>query len=338
MKVELLNQSLYSMYTGFLANSSEAMFYHSLKYKQFLENLLSCSCEYYLAISSEGIEAALPLMRSKGPLGDVINSLPYYGSNGGLLGHNGNAKRLLIEKYNELITSDSVASSTVVCNPLSNDDPVEINYNVEDLRIGQWTNICSQSISNELMDSFDSSTRRNIRKAIKSSIEVRVDNSCMDFLRSTHHKNMCEIGGLAKGDDFFEAIPRYFDAGTDYNIYVACLDGEIIGALLLFYFSDTVEYFTPAMLTKYRNLQALPLTIYKAMQDASAKGYRNWNWGGTWLTQEGVYKFKKKWAAEDREYKYLCFINKMEILKETKERLLDGYPSFFVCPFQQLES
>lgn len=132
-------------------------------------------------------------------------------------------------------------------------------------------------------------------------------------------------------------INKHFEQGKDYNIYIAKLDEKKIGALLLFYYNETVEYFTPAAVSKYRNIQALPLIIYQAMCKANAKGYKWWNWGGTWLTQDGVYKFKNKFGAIDKEYNYFIKINNEDIYSSTKKELLEEYDNFYVIPFDKLK-
>lgn len=131
-------------------------------------------------------------------------------------------------------------------------------------------------------------------------------------------------------------IDKHFVGGQDYNIYIAKLNGEKIGALLLFYYNETVEYFTPAAVSEYRNVQALPLIVYQAMCEANQKGFKWWNWGGTWLTQDGVYKFKNKFGAVDKEYKYFIKVNNQDIYNSTKEELLSEYENFYTIPFDRL--
>ncbi|MFM6007618.1 MAG: GNAT family N-acetyltransferase, partial [Sphaerospermopsis kisseleviana] len=80
---------------------------------------------------------------------------------------------------------------------------------------------------------------------------------------------------------------KYYQSGKDYRIYTAHLNGDTISALLLFYAGEAVEYYTPVIVEKYRDKQALSLIIYTAMIDASINGYKHWNWGGTWTTQQG---------------------------------------------------
>ena len=55
----------------------------------------------------------------------------------------------------------------------------------------------------------------------------------------------------------------------------------------------------------YRSEQPLSVLIFRAMQDAiKEKGSKHWNWGGTWKSQHGVYRFKSRWGAHDNKYRY----------------------------------
>ena len=177
-----------------------------------------------------------------------------------------------------------------------------------------------------------------VRKAMKEGIKVEVDNQAVGFLIDTHKANMKAIGGKPKSQKFFELLPSYYKSGIDFNIYVAKYNNETIAALLLFYFNDTVEYYTPVIIEKYRDKQSLSLIIYEAMIDASKKSYKLWNWGGTWATQGGVYTFKKRWGTRDVNYYYHIQINNEHLLKVSKQNLLNHYEDFFVIPFDKLKN
>lgn len=336
MKIIKLEKSNYQKYEDFLLDFNESLLYYSSKYKDFLEELLNVDSNYLLAIDeNENIQAILPLMVKDGKLGKVINSLPYYGSNGGILSKTTQAYELLLDEYNKI--SKESAGSTYITNPLQ-ENIKELDYDILDSRIGQWTSLDYQeNIEECIMNSFESSARRNVRKAIKENVTVEVDNTQIYFLYETHYENITSIGGKAKNKRFFELIDKHFEQGKDYNIYIAKLNDEKIGALLLFYYNETVEYFTPAAVSEYRNVQALPLIIYQAMIDANQNAYKWWNWGGTWLTQDGVYKFKNKFGAIDKEYKYFIKINNQDIYNSSKEELLSEYDNFYVIPFDKLK-
>ena len=336
MKIKILRKEDYERYENFLLSLNESLLYYSIKYKELLENYLNIESEYLLAIDeNNNIQGTLPLMKKEGKFGTIINSLPFYGSNGGILAKNEKAYRILLDYYNEI--SNKVAGSTYITNPLI-DNSKNVNYDLVDRRIGQWTFIgYKENIEEIILKSFEPSARRNIKKAMREKINIEVDNSQIDFLYETHYKNITSIGGKAKGKKFFELIDKFLETGKDYNIYIAKLDKKRVGALLLFYYNQKVEYFTPAVVKEYRSFQALPFIIYTAMIDASKKGYKWWNWGGTWISQKGVYKFKKKFGAIDREYRYLIRLNNKDIYYSNKEELLREYDNFYVIPFDKLK-
>lgn len=333
MEVRKLEKFEYVKYEKFLLEFNESLFYYSTKYKDFLEELLNVKSNYILAIdNNENIQAVLPLMVKEGKYGKIINSLPYFGSNGGILFKTNQSYNLLLKKYFNLLSE--CAGGTYICNPLSKSNQ-KPDYDILDKRIGQWTLLESK---NDILNSYKSSARRNIKKATKENLIVEIDNNQKDFLYETHNENITAIGGRAKNKKFFDNLEKYFIKNKDYNIYIAKVNGKKIGALLLFYFNKTVEYFTPAIVREYRNLQALPLIIYKAMLHSIEKGYKLWNWGGTWLTQDSVYKFKNKFGAVDKIYNYFIKINNQSIYNSTKKEISEEYRDFYVIPFDKLKN
>jgi hypothetical protein len=327
-----------SKYHDFVLSHQEALLYHSLPYLKMLISMIGGENATLVAVDkSHVIRGVLPIIGKKGFLGYVLNSLPYYGSNGGLLVEEPMAAKYLVQAYNQLILSQDVCSATIVSNPLSATSLSEVLYSAQDHRIGQFTAIAyEQDHAQNLMQSFHSKTRNMVRKALKLGIETREENDMVDFLMEVHQDNMRSIGGRAKSKSFFDLFPKYFEAGKDYRILVARLEGKPIAALLLFYFRDTVEYFMPVVLEAYREKQPLSLLVYNAMTEASKSGFRIWNWGGTWISQEGVYLFKKRWGTYDINYTYYTKVNNDDIFSCSKEALINEYPDFFVVPFHLL--
>lgn len=288
MQVVCLNNSLYSAYNEFLA--SKNMLYYSLSFKNLLEEFLNCKSLYYVAYDSGKIHGILPLMYRGGKFGEVLNSLPFYGSHGGILASNNEAKLKLTESYNNII--NNFAALNYISNPFY-DNTQGIIYDYKDYRIGQLSYIA---------DSVDisSSAKRNVLKAKRKGVEI-VKTKDIDFLYKTHYDNISSIGGIAKEKRFFSILKNHFN-NEEYVIYEAIfrgqkIRGQKIAALLVFCFGDVVEYYTPATFVSYRTIQALPLIIYTAMIEMQQKGYKWWNFGGIWSNQDGVYRFKKKFGA-----------------------------------------
>jgi hypothetical protein len=345
MKVVRLDDGLINQYELFLKNNN-ALIYSSNKYRVLLKSFLQQDDYYFIAIDDHNnILGVLPTFICKNTIhGNVINSLPFYGSNGGILefDHDINVRNELLRAYDDLAMSTSCVASTIITSPLQDmSDYYEGNYvyDFRDKRIGQISTFGGDSGKEDLMSLFHSKTRNMIRKAMKLDIEVKIDNSHESFTRffDIHKDNMAKIGGLSKSYDFFSQVRCHFKADRDYKLYTALLDGKIIAALLLFYYNKTVEYFTPAISSAYRHMQPLSLLIFNAMQDAVDEGYSCWNWGGTWITQPELYRFKKRWNTDDYYYYYYNKIYDDAILSLTRQDLLKEYPYFYVCPYGQLQ-
>jgi len=327
-------------YDAYLKQHPYGLLYYSSKYKNFLKQLLQCEEIYLLATENGVIKGILPLMYLESSEGRIYNSLPYYGSNGFVLADTPEAFDALAATYNNIVADPATASATVVENPFVDQTADAVTHNFTDQRIAQFTDIADFSDDEDpmqaLINQIDNSAKRNIKKALREEINIEIDNTKLNFLQKTHQDNMRAIGGLPKSDEFFRLIPKHFTPGEDYNIYIAKKSDKAIAALLLFYFNQTVEYFTPAIQNEYRSSQPLALIIITAMVDAYQRGFKYWNWGGTWISQTGVYRFKRKWAAQEKTYHYYTQLNNKSLLNASPEHLVKTYPNFFVLPFSQL--
>jgi hypothetical protein len=112
----------------------------------------------------------------------------------------------------------------------------------------------------------------------------------------------------------------------------------MIAGLLVLHFSRVTEYFTPATRHQRCSEQPIALILVRAMIRSAKRGSRLWNWGGTWSSQGGVYRFKRKWGPEDRPYRYFVRVNNRSVLDAMPEELLGRFSQFYVVPFSALRS
>lgn len=286
------------------------------------------------------VEGALPFLVKDGELGPVLNSLPYYGSNGGpiVASDNCEAQGDLVEAYLDFSQDLGAVSASIVTNPL---DPMSTKlfsnsrFSHQTVRIGQVSRIDLDDQG--LLGSFLDPRPRNIRKALAMGVTVRASNALEDlrFLWSTHAKNMQVIGGLAKDWEFFMRVPHAI-CERNWRVFIAELDEKPIAALLVLANDTIVEYFTPAIVQEYRPSQALSLVIYEAMMLMRDEGRKLWNWGGTWPSQKGVYEFKNRWGSMDFEYRTLTAVLNPEVYSCTPDFIAKNYKGFFVVPFDRL--
>ena len=352
-EIRILGTDSEDAYLELLEHSENAMFYHSLKYRHFLRSILIDSVDHYLiAFENDIAVAALPLFAKESKIGTVINSLPFYGSHGSLIflkDTPDSTKLALLEAYFDYCRESKTLSATIIENIFSHDRSVLESQlaDYEDERVSQITTLPEDStelsVDADLMGVFHSKTRNAIRKGFKSGLifNRECSTTMLRELHGLHTQNMESLGGIAKPWNVIAEIEKIFEFSTDYDLYTARnAHGVMVSGLLVFYFKDTVEYYLPATDEKYREQQPLSAIIFLAMKHALLKRKsRYWNWGGTWLTQDGVYLFKSRWGATDLPYKYYTrvFSEKGRVLDYSRSFLLETFPHFYVIPFSKLK-
>ena len=351
MRIQILDSSTEEQYDTFLKKNEYTLLYASNKYRKFLIDILGDEDRYLLAVDKNStILGALPLFLKKTPYGNILNSLPFFGSNGGIVEFQAEKKvhENLLAAFKTLGEENKCLTCTIITSPFSVPNflnilnPQKNNNFYLDERIGQITSLPNspRQIKEKLLASFSPCRRRNINKVHHSGITSRegYDSNALFFLQKTHIENMKEINGRPKPDRFFEILPCCFDYGKDYKIYTAIYEDSPVAALLLFYFNKTVEYYITATLQQFRSLQPSALLIFEAMQDATSRGYKWWNWGGTWLSQAGVYNFKKRWGAVNNRYLYYCQTHNPKIFTASQEELQNIFSFYYVLPYQALKN
>lgn len=333
-------------YRDYVNEQEFALFNSSILFAKFIKELCPTAKPYYfICMSGDMVLGVLPSFVINGALGPVLNSMPWFGSNPGVI-CNGLQKveQKLLESFRDAAKWMNCFSSTIISSPFLGENPYgHILGDPTDSRIGMITYlpafVDSIDFSLKMERMVHQKTRNQILKALKGCMiyESYLDKD-WKFLIDTHKENMSEIGAPVKNKEF-EIIKRGFKQGVDYKLYVAKpIDSdETIAALLLKYFNKTVDYLVPATKAQFRFMCPMNGLIFGAMREAAKDGYKYWNWGGTSLPeQEGVYHFKKRFGAHETTYNYYTRLYKPIPAGLTQEKVLKMYPYFYVLPFKLL--
>lgn len=347
--IELLDKVEFQ-YLDFLNKAENVLFFHHPCYLKLLGEHLNATPLILLIENSEGSSVTMPLLLKEGSKGKVVNSLPYFGSNGSFVcSGTPNAINLLkikaLSELEEWSKNENIVSINIVTNYF---DQTEKDWFKEHYipdymseRFGQVTNLppFSEDYDLALLKQFQDPRPRNIRKAINSGVTIRKAKSDKDwdFLYEVHKENMEGIGAPVKKRAFFSLIKQEFTEEF-YTLYIAEIDSKPVACMLVFHAFQTVEYYTPGTLSEYRNQQPSALLVFEAMKEFAQKGYKFWNWGGSSSRESGVYDFKKKWGATEMPYYHMTKILDSTIYKSTSQELMEEYLGFFVVPFNQLKN
>jgi hypothetical protein len=348
-QLRLLTESDDPAYERLVLDAPQGMFVHSLTFGRFLSTLLPDATGFRLGVFSNGqLKAAIPAFARPGRFGTVVNSLPFFGSHGGVLTAEDcdeDLKRKLLLAFSDHCVNLGAVSTTIIEAPFPETTGCyeTLPRAFDDDRIGQWTRLpdrAADDVREAVLANLHHKTRNMVRKAEREDFDVTLEVG-LGAIRQLHHlheANMQVIGGRAKPWQVYETIHEVFHADRDYRLYVARHPGgDVAAALLLFFYKDTVEYFTPAISAAHRHAQPLSLLIFRAMVDAVAeRGARWWNWGGTWRSQAGVHRFKASWGAEERVYRYHVITGEGfdALAKHSSGEILEAYPYFYTFPFK----
>ena len=338
-------------YLELLNNSERALFFHLPEYLSLLENHLKSKVIIFLFEIDNQSQAAIPFISKEGSHGKVLNSLPYFGSNGSFITSNDLKKsedlikKELMDYVYQWCKNENIVSINIVTNYFNQTEKkwfktyFKPDYISE--RFGQVSSLpnYTNNYDSILLKQFHDPRPRNIRKAINSGVTIRkaLNDSDWDFLYLVHKDNMEGIGAPVKNKEFFNLVK---DGLSDefYNLYIAEIDNKSVACMLVFHSFQTVEYYTPGTLSEYRNQQPSALLVFEAMKEFAKKGYKWWNWGGSSSRESGVYDFKKKWGATEMPYYHMTKIFNNNIYKSSSKDLMEQYPGFFVVPFNQLKN
>ncbi len=339
-------------YTAVVAACPQALLYHGVAYGRFLKAMMPhARCEYLVAVVDGAPVAALPTFALESDAhGTVVNSLPFYGSHGGVLivpGAPDGVAEALIDAFHARNRANGVVAATVVENPLAEAGPLPGRApDLTDQRIGQFSplpdGIDRGVIADALFAQYHQKTRNMVRKGQRANYGFReeISPAMFDHLARMHVDGMRAIGGKHKQPIFFAAVQDMFAPGSEYRLFIAeTAEGEIAAMLLMLYHRRFAEYFVPVSDAAHRSNQPLSALIHHAMvKSVIGNGSDTWNWGGTWLTQDGVYRFKSRWGTEDRPYDYRIWLypENGDVTRLTPGELGSAFPDFFVVPYSAL--
>lgn len=331
-------------YRAFLETCPDSMIYATPEWMSFVEAVTGCDPINVIVTHRHGaIVGALPLAVKRSGQLTIANGLPYFGSHGDVLLAEDDREALeaVGQALSGALAEIDVAAVNFVSHPLRPRLATVAHVaglDPWDRRTGQISTL-PRATTNEgaleaVLSACHQKTRNLVRKGLKGDFVIRRSTAERDWASmADHHRLGLErIGGRYKTAEQFEALRDALQAKGMCRLYVAERQGQFAGALLLLRYRDWVEYFTPVAVEAFRSEQVLSALIAHGMVESISEGAKYWNWGGTWLTQSGVYHFKRGWGASDYPYTYFGRSDDEKLDGKDMSELLARFPFFYVRP------
>lgn len=173
----------------------------------------------------------------------------------------------------------------------------------------KWHGIDLQPDLDTLWNSLHDSARRAIRKSQRQGIRIRIaeKDELRKFFKLHLGVRKYKYHLLAQPYAFFENIwENLVESGQGLILFAEC-DDMVIGSLFFLCWGDVFTYKFSA--TNQDELQHRPtdILLWEAMQYGKAHGFKLLDLGLSDWDQEGLLRFKRKYASEEKTISFLSY-------------------------------
>jgi hypothetical protein len=158
----------------------------------------------------------------------------------------------------------------------------------------------------DLFSSLSDNNRRNIRKAVKENIVIRIDRS-QDSLRDFQRLNLLtrKRHGLPPQPTlFFRNVYKYVISRNYGIIVTASHKNRIIAASVFFHFGTKALYKYGASEMEHQNLRPNNLIMWEALKWYKNEGLETIDLGRTEMDNPGLLQYKRTWGAKETLLEY----------------------------------
>ena len=115
LKVGILEDDEKEEYEKYILQEENTLIYASTKYRELLEALLNDKSYYLVAKQDNRIAGVFPcFLRENNKYGNILNSLPFYGSIGSVICDNRRVSEMLLEAYYKLSWDFHCVASSLI--------------------------------------------------------------------------------------------------------------------------------------------------------------------------------------------------------------------------------
>jgi FemAB-related protein (PEP-CTERM system-associated) len=287
---------------AFVRGQEDATFFHLIGWKHVIEKTYKHKSYYLIAKENGEINGILPLFLMRSVFfGKKIISVPFC-DYGGFCANDEQTKTLFIEEAKK-ITKEKGAGYLELRH-LNDNDCGLITKDT------YFTLILDLNPDSEfLWMNFSKKVRNAIRKAIKSNLEVTMGKEYINEFYCIFSKNMRNLGTPVHNFGFFKNILREFP--NQANILITSYKGEIIGAMFLLQFKDTI--YAPWVSSDRQCFHFNPnnMLYWEAIKYGCEKGFKYLDFGRSkW--DSGTFRFKKPWGAIPKQLYYSYYLNSVD--------------------------
>lgn len=310
----------YEGWDELLASTPGNTFFHTSSWARALSESYRYAPKYFAVINHGRMQALIPFMEIKSfltgkrgvslpftdycdpllddgmKLQDLMNPITEYGKKAGW--------KYIEFRFGQNLIHDSLTHNSQL---LSAEAPAQVGETRSIPFLTFIGHILDLSRSEgELSSGLRDSTRRNIKKAVKEGVEVRIDHS-LNAVEEFYRLNAMtrkEHGLPPQPARFFKKIHDYIISKDLGMVVLASFKQETIAGAVYFHFDKKAVYKYGASDKKYQHLRANNLVMWEAIKWYSQNGYKSLCLGLTEPEHHGLLQFKAGWGAVEQPIRY----------------------------------
>jgi CelD/BcsL family acetyltransferase involved in cellulose biosynthesis len=299
-----------------LVDHTASSVFHSPDWIQVVAATYDLDIQAYVALDETGLpRAGIPFCRVEDFIGKRIVALPF-------------------SDYTDPLSDDSEQWNCLANTLLSEGCPVIIrclhnSLPLADKRLirtkqAKWHGLDLKSDLAILWSRLHDSSKRAIKKAEREGVMIRAASRKQELraffdlhLRVRKYKYRL----LAQPYHFFEQIWQQFIEKGNGLLLLAIHQGELIGGTLLLVWKSTLYYKFNASAPEKLSHRPNDMLIWEGMKIGKARGYTCLDFGLSDEVQEGLVRFKRKFASEEKAISFVQYIpNELQIQQEREAR------------------
>jgi len=311
--IETINPLNYSGWDELVLGSKNYSFFHSSNWARVLHMAYGYSPVYWAAMNRGKVAALIPCMEVNSILtGKRGVSLPFTDYCETMVFEpepSAESISSLIAGLIEYGREESWSSIELRCGASPYREPIPHSY-------ACYGHVLELSKNNDaLFASFRDTTKRNIRKAMKLGVEVKISKS-MAALREFYRLNCLtrrEHGLPPQPLRFFEKVYDHVLSEGRGIVVLAHYDGTCIAGAVYFHMGERAVYKYGASDSRYLPVRSNNLVMWEAIRWYARNGFKTLCFGRTEGENEGLRQFKRGWNTKERTIHYY----KYDLKKDT---------------------
>lgn len=297
--LKIINPIGYPNWDDLILTSEKSSFSHTSSWATVISESYNYKPLYFTEIENNKLTALIPTMEVKSPLtGKRGVSLPFTDQCPVIASSDAHFKRFLkkIIEYGknndwrtielrdgEKYLQDKVSSKTYLTHSLNLENPEQ-----------------------KIFFKFRSSTKRNIKKANKEDIQIKLLNS-LESVKEFYRLNCLtrkDHGLPPQPWHFFKKIYDHIITNRKGFIALAIFKDRPIAGGVYFHFGGKAIFKYGASLKVYQQHRPNNLVMWEAIKRCKELGCKRFSFGRTDLTHEGLLQFKRGWGTQEETIHY----------------------------------